>query len=337
VTAWRARDWPWVVALVLLASVTGETIASPNTPPLTYIRSPAALPFFVVTYGLWALLFREAWARGRLGWAGAIIAGIGYTAFNEGLIAQTWFRPAVFGFTAFRLGRVAGVNWCIVVGLCIFHIVFSMALPITVIQLGRGERKRRPWLRRRGIIVCSGCLLVLMILIVSNAAVRSSPHRLAAATIALVLPLVAVSVPALGWPARPSTSTLPERSAAGRGPRRRGAYGFGLGWAVAFYLSFYGAPALIGVAAVVVEAAVAAVGLRYLMSRPAGAPWSSAHWVALIAGALTPALAFELFDIRPLETVTVVLAVVALVLLDRRFRAELTVNSPDADRSQPAT
>jgi hypothetical protein len=42
--------------------------------------------------------------------AGAILAGIDHVAWNEGLIAQTWFRPALNGFSAFRLGRLDGVE-----------------------------------------------------------------------------------------------------------------------------------------------------------------------------------------------------------------------------------
>ena len=101
----QSRDWPWVLALLLLGSVLGETVASANTPLASYVKDPLTLPFLMVAYGCWALLFREAWARGRLGWSGAILAGIGYTAFNEGLVAHTWFKPGLDGFSAFRLRR----------------------------------------------------------------------------------------------------------------------------------------------------------------------------------------------------------------------------------------
>jgi hypothetical protein len=143
-----------------------------------------------------ALLLRAAWARGRLSWTGAILAGIGYTAFNEGLVAQTWFRPGLNGFSAFRLGRLAGVNWCIVVGLCVFHTVFSMAIPIAAIQLRRAEQAPRQWLGGRGIAIAGASILLTSpALVLSDHAVRRSPDRMVAAAVAVCLPLLALVIP----------------------------------------------------------------------------------------------------------------------------------------------
>jgi hypothetical protein len=329
VDAQHARDWPWVLGLLLLAAVLGETVASANTPPVAYVRSPLTLPFLVVGYGCWALLLREAWARGRLGWAGGVLAGVGYAAFNEGLVAQTWFRPGLNGFSAFRLGRLAGVNWCIVAGLCVYHAIFSMAMPIVLVQLRRAEPAPRPWIGRRGLVVAGAAILVVGVaLILGQHLVSRRPDRLVAGLVAVALPLLAVG---LGGARRGNSP--PARGGVGRRVvRRRGAYAFGLGWALAFYLSYYGLPALVGLPAVAGEAAVAGVALSYLRTRPVRPEWTAAHWVALIAGALTPALLFDAFQVTSLETLAVLATVLALLRLSRRVASPTSPAAP----AQPA-
>jgi hypothetical protein len=346
VDAQRSRDWPWVLTLLLLASVFGETIASASTPPVAYVRSPLTLPFLVVGYGCWALLFREAWARGRLSWAGGALAGIGYAAFNEGLVAHTWFRPSLNGFSAFRLGRIAGVNWCVVVGLCAYHAIFSMAMPIVLVQLRRAEPYPRPWVGRRGLVIAGATVLLLIIgLILGQGIATRSPDRLIAGVVGVVLPLVAVVIGRARRPGfSPVRDALPRRRASsapagdgvlrGRTVRRRGAYGFGLGWALAFYLSYYGLPALIGILAVAAEAAVAGAAVGYLRSRPARLDWSASHWVALIGGALTPALLFDAFQVTSLETLAVLGAALCLLRLSRRVDPINGKRKPGTGRSR---
>jgi hypothetical protein len=104
----------------------------------------------------------------------------------------------------------------------------------------------------------------------------------------------------------------------GRSVSRRAAYGFGLGWAVAFYLGYYGLPAAIGFPAILGEALVAAIAVVYLRSWPGRPQWAPAHWVALIGGALTPALVCDAFQVTTLETLAVLAAAGALLRLFRR-------------------
>jgi hypothetical protein len=184
-----------------------------------------------------------------------------------------------------------------------------------LIQLRRGEQDRRPWIGRRGITVaCASILLVLLALVLSKA-VRGDPDRLVAAAAAVCLPVTALFVSGV-WRGR----RIPLRHRRWRGPpaRRRAAFAFGLCWAAAFYLSYYAVPALIGFPAITVEACVAGIAVMYLSSRPEGPEWSASHWVALIAGALTPAMLFDAFQVATLETVAVLAAALFLLRLFRR-------------------
>ena len=104
----------------------------------------------------------------------------------------------------------------------------------------------------------------------------------------------------------------------GSGLSGRAVRTFGAGWSIAFYFSYYGLPALIGFPAIAGEAAIAGVAVGYLRSRSAREEWSAPHWIALIAGALTPALVFDAFQVSTLETAVVIVVAAALLRLSRR-------------------
>lgn len=157
----RPRTGWYVAALVVLAPLIAETVASSNTPA---IRFPLVFPVFAVVYGCPALLLRELWTRGRLTGPRLLLWGLGYTAFNEGVVAGVWFKlsPAsgkVLVFTASQAGHAAGVNWAVAIGLVVFHTAYSQMIPVTLAQALAGARgrgnDRRPWLGRGGILLCS--------------------------------------------------------------------------------------------------------------------------------------------------------------------------------------
>jgi hypothetical protein len=150
----------YALVLVVVAPFLAETVASANTPAVLF---PVVLPLYAVVYGCPALLLREMWARGRLTAARLLLLGVAYTAFNEGVVAATWFKLApdtgrVLAFTSDQAGHAAGVNWAVAVGLVVFHTVYSLMIPVTVVHAlavvrGRGS-DRRPWIGRKGTVAC---------------------------------------------------------------------------------------------------------------------------------------------------------------------------------------
>jgi hypothetical protein len=167
--AGRPRTGGYAIGLVLLAPFLAETVASGNTPAVLF---PVVLPFFAVVYGCPALLLRELWVRGRLTAFRMLCAGIGYTAFNEGVVAATWFKLApgtgrVLAFDAAEAGHVGGVNWAVAAGLVVFHTAFSLMLPVTLAQavaVARGSGADLvPWVGRRTVAVCLVLIGVVLI------------------------------------------------------------------------------------------------------------------------------------------------------------------------------
>jgi len=139
------RIWPAILALYVMAPVIGEVL-SLNTPPLTFLLNPSTLIFEPALYGSGALLIREIARRRGLGWRGILLLGAAYGVVEEGLAVQTWFIPS--GVDTY--GRAFGVNWVWAAGLTIFHAVFSVTIPILLVEAIFPRVADRPWLTRAG-------------------------------------------------------------------------------------------------------------------------------------------------------------------------------------------
>jgi hypothetical protein len=118
--------------------------------PLFFVIAFSGLLLF---YGGGVLLIREAAVRWNKSWGSILLLGAAYGIAEEALAVHTFFLPggspvgALGGF-----GRVGGVNTVWAVGLTGFHTVYSIALPILLIELmfpeTRGVRfleGRMPW------------------------------------------------------------------------------------------------------------------------------------------------------------------------------------------------
>lgn len=144
----RPRTGPALLALYFLAPLIGEVIGSYNTPPLAFLN-PTTLIFLPALYGSAAILLRELVVRRGLGWRSWILLGAAFGAINEGVIAVTWFDPKVPAYLG-RYGHALGVNWVWAVGLTVFHITYSVTIPILLAESAFPSIASRPWLRRRG-------------------------------------------------------------------------------------------------------------------------------------------------------------------------------------------
>ncbi len=295
--------------LVVVAAFVGETVATANTPLLAYLKDPLLLPLFMGTYGGPALLIRDAWARGWIGWPGALLAGVAYTAFNEGVVADTWFSPHALDLSPFRLGRAGGVNWCLVAGLCLFHTVVSMGIPIAVVGLWRGDRPLVPWLRAASAIAAAAVPAILVAVVALAPRVPDQGAR----TLAAAVMVAAVC----GARLAPRPVSRPRRGA----PSRRRAYVTGLGFGTAFFALFLVVPAWLGIATVPLDLVLAGLVVRFIVRAAATHGWNDEHWVALIAGGLTCSMMINLLLVAELQPVVTVAAVICLVALDRQVRA----------------
>ncbi len=162
--------WP-ALTLFFLAPMLAELLSG-SSPPVEFF-SPFALLVLAALYGSGAILVRELrvrWlalsgAEGGKGWPTVLALGAAYGIVEEGLMVKSFFDPNWMDLGPLgSYGRWAGVNWVWSLQLTIFHAVFSIAIPILLVELifpaQRGER----WIGRRGMIGLSLLLLADVLL-----------------------------------------------------------------------------------------------------------------------------------------------------------------------------
>ncbi|GAA0375312.1 hypothetical protein GCM10009530_27300 [Microbispora corallina] len=217
------------LALFLLAPLVAEFLLGDF--PITYL---AALVLLAPMYGGGALLIREVVRRTGRGWPSIVLLALAYGVVEEGLVTQSLFDPDYAGAHLLDRGFVPGLGialpWTLfVLGL---HTVWSISVPVALVEELAGERRTQPWLRRTGLAVTAA-------LLVAGAAVTTlftyaqyhymapAPRLAAAAAVAVALAVLAFRLPVAGPPvARLSAGRAPySRLAAGRVPSARVAAG----------------------------------------------------------------------------------------------------------------
>jgi len=144
-----------VLCLLLLAPqveyLTGSTQLSwiILNPPLFLIFLAQNIGF----YGGGILLIREARVRWQKGWASVLLLGAAYGILEEGIGTGVLFNPHTANFAGLgAYGHWLGVNWVNVAILVpIVHPLFSVSLPILLLDLALPETRGRPLLSVRAI------------------------------------------------------------------------------------------------------------------------------------------------------------------------------------------
>ena len=128
----RQGFWP-ALTLFFLAPAIGELLSG-SAPPAEFFN-PFTLLLLAALYGSGAILVRELRLRWQQGWLAVFILGAAYGIIEEGWMVKSFFDPnwmdlGVLG----SYGRWAGVNWVWTVGLTVYHAVFSIAIPILLVE-----------------------------------------------------------------------------------------------------------------------------------------------------------------------------------------------------------
>jgi hypothetical protein len=288
---------------------------------------------YIPIYGAGALLIRELIRRTGGGWGSTLLMGLVYGLVEEGLALQSLTSPHLYG-AADWAPRLLGVNTAYTEINLPYHAVFSVAIPIALVELLFPAHGRAPYLRRGGLVLTGVvALLGVGLLRVSVPPFNDPGYVLPATAFAVIIALIAVlSVLALRvLPRRPA----PQRSATSS-PPRPAVVGMSLGVAtlgfIGLLIPFAGAhqPAfthgnwvLVPMLAAAVLAALAGLALRKWSSAES---WTDRHLLAAITGALAAHTAFGVVarTHTPLDTISLtVLGIVMLLLLgllDRRMR-----------------
>ncbi len=127
-------------------SGSSQVAAIVTNPFLFYLQLGANLGL----YGPGVLLIREAMIRWKKGWGTVLLLGFAYGILEEGVALSTMFNPTVGPATTAGLnayGHYMGVNWVWAVQIATLHALFSIALPIALLDLAIPRIRGRSLLR----------------------------------------------------------------------------------------------------------------------------------------------------------------------------------------------
>lgn len=141
-----------VLCLALLTPGIPEYLSGSSS-PVGLLTSPGLFGLLLVAnlglYTAGVLLIREARVRWQLGWPSVLALGVAYGIAEEGLALATLFNPHAGPVDPATSGHLLGVNWVWSSTILPFHALYSVALPILLLELALPEWKGRPLLEGR--------------------------------------------------------------------------------------------------------------------------------------------------------------------------------------------
>jgi hypothetical protein len=150
------------LALFLLAPAIGELLSGSALP--TEFFSLTGFLMIVCLYGSGAVLIRELKVRWKKGVGSVLLLGAAYGVLEEGLLVTSWFSPYWVDLGPMAVyGRWLGVNWVWAEMLTIYHAVFSITVPILLVELAFPKRRNESWVGRKILVLLVGALLVLTV------------------------------------------------------------------------------------------------------------------------------------------------------------------------------
>lgn len=153
---------PPALALFLLAPVIGELLSG-SAPPAEFF-TPFGFLMIVCLYGSGAVVIHELRVRWKKGIGSVLLLGAAYGVLEEGLLVTSWFSPYWVDLGPMAAyGRWLGVNWVWAEMLTIYHAVFSITVPILLVELAFPNRRNESWVGKKVLVSILGVLLVLTV------------------------------------------------------------------------------------------------------------------------------------------------------------------------------
>jgi hypothetical protein len=273
----RPRNRRAAALLILMAPLVAE-VGLGNIP----LSRAWVLPVFVPIYGGGALFLREVWRRTGGGVANLLLLGVGYGLVEEGLALQSLTSPHLYGAAGWA-PRLFGLNTAYTELNLVYHALFSITIPIVVVELVFAGYGKQPYLRRGGMIA-SGVVALLGALLLRVAVPPSEDPGYQMPLIAVLL----VAAVAAGL----TVVALRVRIPAGRPaePPRDVVLGVGAGVATYLFLALVFHPGFARgdgrVLAMAAAAALVAAAVVWLRRWSADPRWTPGHALAACAGAL---------------------------------------------------
>lgn len=308
-------------------------LAAPAVAELTLGSVPVKMLWLVVLYvpiyGPGVLLIREVVRRTGGGAGALLLMGLAYGLVEEGLALQSLTSPHLYGAAGWG-PRPWGVNAPYAELNLPYHAVFSVLLPVALVELVFRDLGRTPYLRRGGLVGTAVAALLGVALLRVSVPPAEDPGYLLPGRAAVVILGVGAAAVAAALVVRPRGGAPFSARAAVPVP---GLFRLGAVCAVAAFaflallFPFAGAhhPAFLPRAwaplPMAAAAAVAAAAGWALRRWSAADGWTARHRLAAATGALVAHTAFGLVSHTrdPLDTAGLALIGAAMVLLLHRL------------------
>ena len=152
-------------------------------------------------YGGGAILIRELVCRTGAGRRAFLLLAFAYALLEEGILTQSLFNPDYLHLRLIDYGFVpalgTAIPWAIFV--LTIHLVWSLAVPIGIVEAAFAGRRSEPWLKLPGLIVTcllfgGGALLVLRFSL-GQTQFRASPLQLSLCASLIIVCVAAAFLP----------------------------------------------------------------------------------------------------------------------------------------------
>jgi len=291
------------------------------TPPNGFFN-PLTLLFLCVLYGGGAIIARELTLYWGKGWPTLLLLGAAFSVIEEGLRLKSFFDPhwKYLGQLG-TYGRLWDVNWVWSVQMTLVHAVFSIAIPVLIVNLLFPKRTMERWAGPRALLL----LIVMFMLFVVLGFLFLSPYHppfipyLVTLVVAAALILLARFLPRRIAVTK-STDIMP--------PLRFALVGF-LGTLTLYLINWILPTTLmpfwVAILLMLLLALAIAYAILHMSSNTAG--WTGQHQIALVSGTLAffilmaPITEFTQRQLDPSGlTFVALIAAGLLYLLNRRIR-----------------
>lgn len=196
VTDCPRSKFPPALTLFLLSPAVAELLSG-SAPPIEFFN-PLGFVILASLYGSGAILARELTLRWRKGCLSLFLLGAAYGVIEEGLMVKSFFDPAwpdlgVLGV----FGRWMEINWVWAEMLIVYHAVFSIVIPVLLVELAYPSQRRERWVGGRGL----GGFAILLAGVVFLGYFAMTPYRpplpqyFSAVTLAIFFIFLAWKVP----------------------------------------------------------------------------------------------------------------------------------------------
>jgi hypothetical protein len=244
-------------------------------------------------YGGAALIIRYVARRRILGWLSILILGVAFAIFEEFLVVQTSVSPYIFsGLANAMYGRAFGVNLIYFLWATGYESVWAIVLPIYLTEVIFPNRRKSPWLGRRGLIATTAIFLLSSLVLwevwtvdVAPSAVGfyySPPVSLVASAFLLIaaLSMVALSIHSKG--------TQRRRDKPAPRPLIVGVLCFGAGllWFVLVAFAFELFPGVNPIAPLAMGSFLAVAVLISIARISSSLGWGDSHRLAIVFGGI---------------------------------------------------